>query len=287
MKKTLLWMALTISAAAFAAAPDTAAPLTLEPAQPQILAAGMTADLLTRYHYTPTPLDDAMSRKIFDRYLNLLDADKMLFTQADVERFSPAREQLDDAIKSRDLSTPFAIFKLYQQRQRERLVHARAQAIRATLEKRYDYALANLKKLKSEDVFQLFMNAYATSIEPHTNYLGPKATEDFDIAMRLSLVGIGAVLQERDDMTVIRELVPGGPAAQSGKLKVGDRIVGVAQASDAALTDVLGWRLDDVVRMIRGTENTAVKIDVLPADANPDAPRQLVNSRQPKSPFWK
>jgi len=328
MKKTLLWMALTISAAAFAAAPDTAAPLTLEPAQPQILAAGMTADLLTRYHYTPTPLDDAMSRKIFDRYLKSLDADKMLFTQADVERFSPAREQLDDAIKSRDLSTPFAIFKLYQQRQRERLVHARAllgqrfdfsqqesypyqreqatwaqseseiqdlwrrrvkndwlrlklagkddQAIRATLEKRYDYALANLKKLKSEDVFQLFMNAYATSIEPHTNYLGPKATEDFDIAMRLSLVGIGAVLQERDDMTVIRELVPGGPAAQSGKLKVGDRIVGVAQASDAALTDVLGWRLDDVVRMIRGTENTAVKIDVLPADANPDAPRQVV-----------
>ena len=135
MKKTLLWMALTISAAAFAAAPDTAAPLTLEPAQPQILAAGMTADLLTRYHYTPTPLDDAMSRKIFDRYLKLLDADKMLFTQADVERFSPAREQLDDAIKSRDLSTPFAIFKLYQQRQRERLVHARA-----LLGQRFDFS---------------------------------------------------------------------------------------------------------------------------------------------------
>jgi carboxyl-terminal processing protease len=128
-------------------------------------------------------------------------------------------------------------------------------AIRATLEKSYDYALANLKKLKGEDVFQLFMNAYATSIEPHTNYLGPKATEDFDISMRLSLVGIGAVLQERDDMTVIRELVPGGPAAQSGSLKVGDRIVGVAQAQDAAPTDILGWRLDDVVRIIRGGDS--------------------------------
>ena len=298
MKKTLLWMALAISAAAFAAAPEASAPLALEPAQPQILAAGMTADLLTRFHYTPKALDDGMSQKIFDRYLKSLDAEKVLFTQADVDRFADARDKLDDAIKSRNLTTPFAMFNLYQQRLRERLVHARAllgqnfdfsqhesyayqreqatwaqtegeiqdlwrqrvkndwlrlklagkddKAIRATLEKRYDYAMANLKKLKSEDVFQLFMNAYAMSIEPHTNYLGPKATEDFGISMKLSLVGIGAVLQERDDMTVIRELVPGGPAAQSGKLKVGDRIVGVAQAQDAAPTDILGWRLDDV-----------------------------------------
>lgn len=328
MKKTLLWMALAISAAAFAAAPDSSAPLALEPAQPQILAAGMTADLLTRFHYTPKALDDSMSQKIFDRYLKSLDAEKVLFIQADVDRFADARDKLDDAIKSRNLTTPFAMFNLYQQRLRERLVHARAllgqnfdfsqqesyayqrehatwaqseseiqdlwrrrvkndwlrlklagkddKAIRATLEKRYDYALANLKKLKSEDVFQLFMNAYAMSIEPHTNYLGPKATEDFGIAMKLSLVGIGAVLQERDDMTVIRELVPGGPAAQSGKLKVGDRIVGVAQAQDAAPTDILGWRLDDVVRIVRGAEDSVVKLNVLPADASPDAPQRVV-----------
>lgn len=328
MKKTLLWMALAINAAAFAAAPDSSAPLALEPAQAQVLAAGMTADLLTRFHYTPKALDDGMSQKIFDRYLKSLDAEKVLFIQADVDRFTDARDKLDDAIKSRNLTTPFAMFNLYQQRLRERLVHARAllgqnfdfsqqesyayqreqatwaqseseiqdlwrqrvkndwlrlklagkddKAIRATLEKRYDYALANLKKLKSEDVFQLFMNAYAMSIEPHTNYLGPKATEDFDIAMKLSLVGIGAVLQARDDMTVIRELVPGGPAAQSGKLKVGDRIVGVAQAQDAAPTDILGWRLDDVVRIVRGAEDSVVKLNILPADASPDAPQRVV-----------
>jgi carboxyl-terminal processing protease len=87
--------------------------------------------------------------------------------------------------------------------------------------------------------------------------------------MRLSLVGIGAVLQERDEMTVIRELVPGGPAAQSGKLKVGDRIVGIAQPQDPAMTDVLGWRLDDVVRLIRGSEGTVVRMNILPAGPAP------------------
>ena len=79
----------------------------------------------------------------------------------------------------------------------------------------------------------MFMNAYAMAIEPHTNYLGPRSAENFDIAMRLSLDGIGAVLQSRDDYTVIREVVPGGPADKSGKLKVGDRIVGVAQGNGA------------------------------------------------------
>ena len=329
MKKTLLWITLATSVAAFAAAPESSALIALQPASPQIQAATMTADLLTRFHYTPKALDDAMSQKMFDRYLKSLDSEKLLFTQADIDRFAPARDKLDDAIKNRDLSTPYAMFNLHQNRLRERLLQARAllaqnfdfsqqesypylrteaswaksedelqdlwrrrvkndwlrlklagkddKAIRSTLEKRYDYALANQKKLKSEDVFQLFMNAYAMSIEPHTNYLGPKATEDFDISMKLSLVGIGAVLQERDDSAVIRELVPGGPAAQSGKLKVGDRIVGVAQAQDGAMTDILGWRLDDVVRMIRGAEDTVVRINVVAADTGPDAPQQVVS----------
>ena len=108
-------------------------------------------------------------------------------------------------------------------------------AIRETLDKRYENYQARVRKLNNEDVFQMFMNAYATSIEPHTNYLGPRSAENFDIAMRLSLEGIGAVLQTRDEYTVIREIVPGSPAALSGKLKVGDRIVGVAQGDTADL----------------------------------------------------
>ena len=112
------------------------------------------------------------------------------------------------------------------------------------------------------------MNAYAMSIEPHTNYLGRSASADFDISMRLSLVGIGAVLQERDEYITIRELVPGGPAARSGKLAVGDRIVGVGQGDDA-VADVVGSRVDEVVKLIRGGRTPAWCSTSLPADAGP------------------
>lgn len=150
-------------------------------------------------------------------------------------------------------------------------------AIRATLDKRYESYQTRSARLKSEDVFQIFMNAYATAMDPHTQYLGPRAAEDFDISMRLSLVGIGAVLQERDEYTTIRELVPGGPAALSGKLKVGDRIIGVGQGVHAPITDVLGWRLDDVVGLIRGKPDTTVVLSVLTANAGPDGKPTLIS----------
>lgn len=143
-------------------------------------------------------------------------------------------------------------------------------AIRETLDKRYENYLSRSRKLNNEDVFQIFMNAYAMSIEPHTNYLGPRASENFDIAMRLSLEGIGCVLQTRDEYTVVREVVPGSPAGLSGKIKVGDRILAVAKDDNSPMTDVLGWRIDDVVALIRGPKDSTVRLDVLPADAGPD-----------------
>src|SRR4030095_10456417 len=97
------------------------------------------------------------------------------------------------------------------------------------LDKRYDNFLKRISRVKSADAFQTYMNAYTMAIDPHTNYMAPRAAEEFDISMRLSLVGIGAVLSELDEYTTIRELVPGGPASLSGQLKVGDRILGVAQ----------------------------------------------------------
>jgi carboxyl-terminal processing protease len=142
--------------------------------------------------------------------------------------------------------------------------------IRTTLDKRYANYMDRLRQLNSEDVFQTFMNAYAMAIEPHTNYLSPRSAENFDIAMKLSLEGIGAVLQRDDDYTAIREIVPGGPAALSSKLKVGDRILSVGQGEGGSLTDVIGWRLDDVVDKIRGAKDTTVRLEVLPADAGPD-----------------
>jgi len=149
-------------------------------------------------------------------------------------------------------------------------------AIVATLDKRYEASIKRISRLKSEDAFQIFMNAYTTAIEPHTNYLGPRASENFDISMRLSLVGIGAVLEEKEEYTTIRELVPGSPATNSGQLKVGDRIVAVGQGKDGPLVDVLGWRLDDTVRLIRGEPDTVVLLDILPADAGAAEKHRLV-----------
>ena len=145
-----------------------------------------------------------------------------------------------------------------------------------TLDKRYGNFLKRMAKLKSEDAFQIFMNAYTTTVDPHTNYMAPRTSENFDISMRLSLVGIGAVLEDKDDYTTIRELVPGSPAALSGKLQPGDRIVGVAQGDKDAMTDVVGWRLDDTVALIRGPMDTVVILDVIPAEASPDSAHKLV-----------
>lgn len=154
--------------------------------------------------------------------------------------------------------------------------------IRDTLGKRYQNSLERAFKYKSEDVFQSFMDAYTTSVDPHTDYFGARAAAEFDISMKLSLVGIGAVLQERDDYTTIRELVPGGPAQLSGKLMVGDRITGVGQGEDGPIKEVVGTRLDEVVQMIRGKEDSVVRLDILPADAGPDASHRVISLKRDK-----
>lgn len=155
-------------------------------------------------------------------------------------------------------------------------------AIRKTLERRYANSLERAYKYKSDDVFQMFMDAYTTSIDPHTDYFGARASAEFDISMKLSLVGIGAVLQERDDYTTIRELVPGGPAQLSGALAVGDRIIGVGQGEDGAVKEVVGTRLDEIVQMIRGAKGSIVRLDILPADAGPVGEHRLISLKRDK-----
>ena len=148
--------------------------------------------------------------------------------------------------------------------------------IAETLDKRYKDYLVRVEQLDRQDVFQTFLNAYAMAIEPHTNYLGPRASENFQISMRLSLEGIGAVLQREGEFVVIRSVVEGGPAALGGKVKAGDRIVAVGQAKDAQLTDVVGWRLEDVVDLIRGPKDTLVKLEVLAAESSVGGNTQMV-----------
>lgn len=154
--------------------------------------------------------------------------------------------------------------------------------IRDTLDKRYQNSLERAFKYKSDDVFQAFMDAYTTSVDPHTDYFGARAAAEFDISMKLSLVGIGAVLQERDDYTTIRELVPGGPAQLSGKLTVGDRITGVGQGEDGPIKEVVGMRLDEIVQMIRGKKDSVLRLDILPADAGPDGSHRLIRLTRDK-----
>ncbi|WP_413738690.1 carboxy terminal-processing peptidase [Sodalis sp. RH21] len=136
--------------------------------------------------------------------------------------------------------------------------------IRDVLTKRYQFAVRRLAQSNSEDVFQLVMNAFAHEIDPHTNYLSPRNTEQFNTEMSLSLEGIGAVLQMDDDYTVINSLVPGGPAAKSKTITVGDRVVGVGQTGKP-MVDVIGWRLDDVVSLIKGPKGSKVRLEILPA----------------------
>ncbi|UXH99881.1 carboxy terminal-processing peptidase [Photobacterium sp. TY1-4] len=135
--------------------------------------------------------------------------------------------------------------------------------IKETLSKRYNNALKRLTQTHNEDVFQIYMNAFAREVDPHTSYLSPRNAEQFQAEMNLSLEGIGAVLQVVDDYTVIRSLVAGGPASDSKRLSAGDRIIGVAQ-DGKDMVDVVGWRLDDVVQLIKGPKGSKVKLQILP-----------------------
>jgi len=138
--------------------------------------------------------------------------------------------------------------------------------IKTLLTKRYNYVLKYLTQTESEDVFQTFMNAYAHTIEPHTSYLSPRNAERFKMEMNLSLEGIGAVLQLEDDYTIIRSLVPGGPADKSKQLAKDDKIIGVGQEGEK-IVDVVGWRLDDIVELIKGPKGTKVQLQILSGKA--------------------
>ncbi len=139
------------------------------------------------------------------------------------------------------------------------------EGITDTLTRRYTHIARQTRQFTSEDVFRLFINSYVSTIEPHTSYYSPRGVENFKIHMRLSLEGIGAVLQTDEEYTLVKRIIPGGPADLSGILQPNDRIVGVGQTGDEII-DVIGWRLDDVVDMIRGPKESVVTLEILPAD---------------------
>lgn len=136
--------------------------------------------------------------------------------------------------------------------------------IQELLQKRYKNQRKRLEQTRGEDVFQAYINAFAQTYDPHTNYLSPDNAENFDINMSLSLEGIGAVLQSDNEYVKVVRLVPAGPAEKSKLIAPADKIVGVAQG-DKEMVDVIGWRLDEVVKLIRGPKGSKVRLEVIPA----------------------
>jgi carboxyl-terminal processing protease len=141
--------------------------------------------------------------------------------------------------------------------------------IQETLVKRYKNQLSRLNQTRAEDIFQAYINTFAQSYDPHTNYLSPDNAENFDINMSLSLEGIGAVLQSDNDQVKIVRLVPAGPAAKTKQVAPADKIIGVAQGNKE-MVDVVGWRLDEVVKLIRGPKGSVVRLEVIPASNAPN-----------------
>ncbi|MBT3564081.1 MAG: carboxy terminal-processing peptidase [Gammaproteobacteria bacterium] len=157
-----------------------------------------------------------------------------------------------------------------------RLADKEPEKIQELLLKRYKNRLTRTRQTNSEDVYQLYMNAFTRTYDPHTQYFSPRTSENFNINMSLSLEGIGAVLQQEDEFTRVVSLVPAGPADKSKQVFPDDKIVAVAQGLDGEMIDVIGWRLDEVVQLIRGKKDTIVRLDVIPASSTDSSESKIV-----------
>lgn len=205
------------------------------------------------------------------------------------QRLSYAQELLDEGLVNLDFSSDQSILidreeadwsadnealrdlwrkQIKDEVLRMKLAGRDLKTIEEMLSKRYKGQQLRLTQTTSEDIFQGYMNAFAQVYDPHTQYMSPEVAENFDINMSLSLQGIGAVLQSDDEYTKITRLVPAGPAAKSQQLAPADRIIGVAQG-DGEMVDVVGWRLSEVVKLIRGPKGSDVRLEVIPASNPP------------------
>jgi len=145
-----------------------------------------------------------------------------------------------------------------------------------SLTKRYEGIARRTKQLHADDIFQLFLNAYTLVVEPHTAYMSARASENFDINMKLSLQGIGAVLMSEDEYTKVQSVIAGGPAEKSGQIKAGDFITGVAQGIGGDMEDVVGWSLSDVVQQIRGDKGSIVRLAIQPKGGSSASIKEIV-----------
>ncbi len=281
----------------------------------------LVTQFIQKSHYLHVAVDDELSARVMDRYLEALDRNRMYLLASDVSFFERYRHELDDFVKHQPMDPVFDMFDVYRSRVRERFQFALTQLddepdftideeyqfdrdelpwattreeldeiwrkrvkhdalnlvltdkpwdeVREVLRKRYARYIRRMDQINSDDVFETFMNAFSHTLDPHSSYMSPRNSEEYRIQMSLSYFGIGASLQTEDDYVQIVSIIPGGPAAIDGTLKPNDRIIGVAQGADGEMVDVIGWRLDDVVDLIRGPANTVVRLQIIPAGALP------------------
>ena len=301
----------------------------LSPSAEHKRATRIVLDLMRRYHYRKVDLDNELSERMWERYLDSLDPNRAFLLRSDVDEFRAYRHAFDEALRFAKLEPAFEMFKrlrmrvskrteaalalidypfdfareetyrfnrgeapwatteaelseLWRKRVKNDILELRLNArpedkIKETLRKRYERMDRSVGQRNANDVYQLFLNAYTVSIEPHTAYFSPRTSENFKIRMSLSLEGIGAALQTENEYTVVRRIIKGGPADLSEELHVNDRVVGVGQGKTEAIVDVISWRLEDVVDLIRGPKNSVVRLQVLPGKAMPGEPPKTIS----------
>ena len=289
----------------------------------------VTERLLTQANYIRHPMDATISQRLFDRYLDALDPQRLFFLKSDLAEWAPLRDTVGEKIKENG-DTSFAdaasdrlkerlaaqvayvqdalktekfdfsgsdtiqinrgdkehpaerpadldaAKKLWFQQLRfeylqELLAHKKPADIVTTLSKRYARLQKTIGEQGSDEIFELYLRTFCETFDPHSDYFGKASTAEFAIQMQAALVGIGAQLESDDGYVKIVDLIPGGPAFKDRKLKVGDKIVGVAQgASGGEMVDVVdNMSLNKVVQMIRGPKGTTVRLQIQPNGGDP------------------
>ena len=282
-------------------------------------------------HYSRPRIDDSLSSAIFDRYLDILDGNRLYFLQGDYSTLGSYRYELDERVRSGELQPIFEIFNFWRARHQELLAYAielldeepdftidesyrfdrtelgwarseeelrdvwrmrvKHDGLALMLAKEiaweeaaeelrisYEQRLRRSTQMNADDVFEGFLNALTHTIDPHSSYLTPHNSEEQRIHMSLLYDGIGAVLELDDfDYVNVKSLIAGGPAEIDGRLKPNDRITAVGQEESGEMVNVIGWRLDDVVQLIRGPGGTVVRLQILPADAVPGSPENVLD----------
>jgi carboxyl-terminal processing protease len=243
-------------------------------------------DEFEQYRYK---MDDALKRgnlspafDIFNRYHErvITRFEKIIATlDEDLNRFdfTIPEDLLIDREKGPWAKTEKQLDDLWRKRLKDsvlnlKLTDKEPEKIQELLQKRFSNRLTRSRQTNNEDVYQLYMNSFTKTYDPHTSYFSPRTSENFNINMSLSLEGIGAVLQLEDEYTKVVSLVTAGPADKAGSLKPNDKIVAVGQGKAGEMVDIIGWRLDEVVQLIRGRKDTVVRLDIITAsdgDADP------------------